>query len=124
MSNAKNTTAGATKAYGASRGAARRGRPRGVIPRGPAPRFTSAGLDREAALLHVRQHRRLDRGEGAEERALARGRAAEIGRELAVGDVHVRAPGDLGGLRGVLLAERPEVRLVREVRGRGRDRGL
>src|SRR6516165_9542910 len=108
-------TAGATKAYGASRGAV-------------ACRvcFTLGGRDREAALLHVVHHGRLHLGERAEERALAGDRAAERGGELAVRHVHVRAPGDLRGGGRVRLGERPEARLVGEVRrrrGEGAFRG-
>src|SRR5215472_12032691 len=92
--SAKSTTAGATKAYGASSGAV-------------ALRVCrmSAGLNREATLLHVAQHGRLNLGERGEERPLARHRAAERGGELAVGDVHVRPPGDLRGGGRVLLGE-------------------
>src|ERR1700757_1291986 len=95
--SANSATAGATKAYGASRGAVR-----------VRCCFTSAGLNREAALLHVVQDDRLYLGERAEERSLARNGAAERGLEFAVGHVHVRAPGDRGGLGRVLLGERPE----------------
>src|SRR5882724_6719350 len=97
--SAYSTTAGVTKAYGATCGAVRF-----------LVLFTSAGRDREPALLHVAHHGRLHRRQRAEERAPAGGGAAERGRELGVGDVHVRAPGDVGGLGRVLLGEGPEVR--------------
>src|ERR1700736_7011111 len=98
-------TAGVTKAYGAMRGAARLD-----------TCLTSASRDREAALLHVVHHGRLHRCQRAEERALARGSAAERGLELGVRDVHVRAPGDVRGRGRVLLRQGPEVRLIGEVR--------
>src|SRR5882724_6757590 len=106
-------TAGVTKAYGATRGAVRF-----------CACFTSAGRDRETALLHVVHHGRLDRRQRAEERALAGGGAAERGLELGVGDVDVRAPGDVRGRGRVPLGQGPEVRLVGEVRRRRGQRGL
>src|SRR5690242_10310847 len=111
--SAYSTKAGATKAYGATRGAVR-----------CFGCFTSARRDREAALLHVVHHGRLHRRERGEERPLAGGGAAERGLERGVGDVHVRAPGDLGGRGRVLLRQGPELRLVGEVRRRRRQRGL
>src|SRR5579862_3505417 len=111
--SAYSTTAGATKAYGATRGAVR-----------CFGCFTSAGRDREAALLHVAHHGRLHRRQGRQERAFAGGGAAERGLELGVGDVHVRPPGDIRGRGRVLLRQGPEVRLVGEVRRRGGERGL
>src|ERR1700733_3868717 len=113
ISSVNSTTAGATKAYGASRGAV----PLRVC-------FTSAGRNREAALLHVVEHGRLDLGERAEERRLAGDGAAERGGELGVGHVDVRAPGNRRGLGRVLLGQRPEVRLVGEVGRRGGQRAL
>src|SRR3984885_11784889 len=107
------TTAGVTKAYGATRGAVR-----------SLVCFTSAGRDRESALLHVVHPGRLPRGQRTQERALAGGGAAERGLKLGVGDVHVWAPGDVGGLGRVLLRQGPEVRLVGEVRRRRGQRGL
>src|SRR5215469_11076473 len=101
----------ATKAYGATRGAVR-----------CFGCFTSARRYREAALLHVAHHGGLHRRQGREERSLAGGGTAERGLELGVGDVHVRAPGDIRGRGRVLLGEGPELRLVGEVRRRRRQR--
>src|SRR5450756_677992 len=113
MSSANRATAGATKAYGASLGA--------VCLRGC---FTSAGRNREAALLHVAHHSRLDLGERAEERCLAGDGATERAGELAVGDVYVRTPAGLRSVGRVAHSERPEVRLAGEVRRRRGQRAL